>query len=359
MAALLHGDAAVAAWRRWSASNDVTATDQDSARMMPLVCRNLLAAGADEPELPILKSVYRHQWVANHHRLDRAGRALSTLEGAGIETMVLKGAALAQQYYGDIGVRVMSDVDVLVRAEHAHEAAAVLSSSGWRRTVRSDLAAILPVINGTRFVEEGEGGLDLHWHALWSPAVEDDFWQAARSVEVGGAATLAQCPADQLLHTCVHGIWSDGHRIRWVADAVTLLRSEPDLDWDRVVERGRARSLTLPLAQALAYLRSGFGCPVPDGVLRCLEGTPRGIAERAGHRAWLSRPTRRRTVWLAWEHYRRQRKLPDGPTRRASLPEYLRCHAGATWELEPHRPLFPEIVRRLLPRGTRFAAERP
>jgi hypothetical protein len=359
-AALLEdGDAAAAAWRRWRETHAISHTDEDSGRVMPLACRNLLALNAHDPELETLKSVYRHQWVANHHRLHRAGAALGVLEGAGIETMVLKGAALAERRYGDIGVRVMYDVDVLVRAERAREAAHALCSSGWRQDPPLDLETVLPVVNGTLFVDREEAGVDLHWHALWSPAVEEDFWQAAEPVEVGGVTTLAQCAADQLLQACVHGIWSDGLRVRWVADAVVLMRSEPGMNWDRVADRARARSLTLPLREALGYLRGTFHMPVPPAVLSALERTRCGVAERAGHRAWMSRQSRRRAAWLVLDRYRRQRALPPGPTRRGSLPDYLRCHTAMIWGLDPQEALAPEIVRRLLPRGSRFAPERP
>jgi hypothetical protein len=353
-AALLDGEAAISAWRRWQEVDAVSHTDADSLRMMPLLFRNLLGLEADDPEMEVLKSMYRHQWVANHHRLHRGALALRVLEGAGIETMVLKGAALAQHRYGDIGVRRMLDVDILVRTDRAGDASEVLSSSGWTQLLATGLEMLLPAAHGTLFVDGAEGRVDLHWHALWSPAVEDDFWDAAQPIEVAGASTLAQCPADQLLQACVHGIWSDGLGIRWVADAVAVLRSAADMDWDRLVERARARSLTLPLGEGLAYLRSAFGSPIPDTVMRSLKATPRGVAERAGHRAWTMAPaTRRRTGWLVWERYRRQRTLPPGPTRRRSFRAYLRCWATMAWELDRGRPLIPEILRRLLPRAMR------
>jgi hypothetical protein len=113
------------------------------------------------------------------------------------------------------------------------------------------------------------------------------------------------------------------------------------------------------MGNALAYVRAAFASPVPGEVLRSLKETPRGAAELAGHRAWMSRQTRPRAAWLVWERYRRQRALPTGPTRRLSLWDYLRCHATMLWGLEPERALLPELVRRLLPRGSRFAPERP
>jgi hypothetical protein len=358
-AALLDGERAVAAWERWQAVEDVSQTDGDSLRMMPLVCRNLLAITTDVPQLATLKSIYRHQWVANHQRLHRAGLGLRILERAGIQTMVLKGAALAHAYYRDVGVRVFLDVDVLVRAERAQEAGTALRAAAWSQSLPTDLETLLPVTQGTMFTDAVDGAIDLHWHALWSPAVEDDFWDAAEPVEIGGSPTLMQCAPDQLLHACVHGIWSDGYRIRWVADAVTVLRAAPDLDWDRVISRARARAITPPLHEALTYIRNVFDAPVPGPVLRSLETAPRRAAEWRTHRAWMAPASRLRTARLVLEHFRRQRALPVGPTRRGNLRKYLRCWAAMAWDVDRGDPIVSEVVRRLLPRGSRFAPERP
>jgi putative nucleotidyltransferase-like protein len=347
-AALLDEDRARAAWGRWKRLETVVSTDQDSGRLFPLLSRRLLAMGADDPDLPRLKGAYRHQWVTNQRRLHRAGEALAHLADAGIETLVLKGAALAERRYGDAGLRLMYDVDVLVRAERAHEAASVLKRHGWRPLLPLDLDDLMPVIQGTLFKDEMEDGIDLHWHALWSPSDEDDFWSAAEPLEVGGAPTLCPCAADQLLHVCVHGVWSNGRPVRWVADAVTLLRSAPDLDWERVVDRARARSLTLPMLDALSYLSEAFDAPVPPGVLNALAGSRQGLRERLAHRAWGFRSTKLRAVVTQWDRYRRQRALPPGPTRVPSFAAYLRRWGSMTWGTRSDSELARAIVSRLI-----------
>ena len=331
-AALLDGERAVAAWRSWKEIDAVATTDHDSGRLLPLVCRNLLAIGLDDdPDMPTLKSAYRHQWVANSHRLARAGEALAVLSQAGIETMALKGAALVDRHYRDAGVRLMYDVDVLVRPEAARLAAAALERGGWRQYLAADLDDLVAVAQGTRFDDPSGVGLDLHWHALWSPGPDDELWAAAEPATVGGVGTLRACPADQLLHVCVHGIWSEGERVRWVPDAATVLRTSPDLDWGRLVRRARAGALTLPLADALCYLQGLLGPLVPADALSALRRSRTGPAERAGHVAWRIRAPRVRLALLTLERYRRQRRLAPAITRERSLAAYLRRWATVMW----------------------------
>jgi SAM-dependent methyltransferase len=348
-AALLEGDAALSAWRAWQAVDSVTGTDQDSGRLFPLLCRNLLAIGTNDPDVAILKNAYRHQWLANQLRLEAAGRALRVLSDAGIETMILKGAALAYRHYRDLGARPMYDVDVLVRPDRARAAAEALLDAGWTQCLPTDLDLLLVACWGTAFNDRMDNAVDLHWYAMWSPAIEDDFWLAAEPLEVAGVPTLAQCPADQLLQVCVHGIWSDGMRLRWVPDALAVIRSTPDLDWDRLISGARSRALTLPLHEALRYLRGRFGTAVPASVLKSLDRHHCDVFERATHRAWHAPPTRLRHTWLMIERYRRQRPLPAGATHEANLRRYFRAWASMMLGLQDTVDLTPALVRHLLP----------
>src|SRR4051812_40405836 len=104
-AVLLDAPRALAGWARWRQSNDVVTTDHDTARLFPVLCRRLLALEVDDPAMSTFKSAYRHAWAANHAQLSRGGAAVAALEEPGIPTMLLRGAALAERYYGDIALR--------------------------------------------------------------------------------------------------------------------------------------------------------------------------------------------------------------------------------------------------------------
>lgn len=343
-AALIDGEAGLSAWRRWKRLDTVTGTDHDSGRLFPLLGRRLLRAGVDDPDLSVLKSSYRHQWLVSQQRLAAAARALEILARSRIRTMVLKGAPLAQRYYRDVGARPMYDVDVLVPPDSARAAIESLTRSGWIQFWPAPPELLLPVTHGTLLKDEPDTGVDLHWYSMWTPVLEQDLWAAAEPIEVAGAATLAPCPADELLLACVHGIWSDGRPVRWVADALAVLRSSPELDWDRVLRRARAGAVTLPLALALEYLAEHFDAGVPRDVLAELERMRAPAIDRLTHRAWRGRPSKRRLVALALARYRRLRRLPPGPTREPSLRRYLRVWLRVTMQLDASQRLGPALL---------------
>ena len=54
-----------------------------------------------------------------------------SLQNHGIPTLVLKGLPLAQQYYGDLGLRVLYDLDFLIRPSDRSRALAVFNESGY------------------------------------------------------------------------------------------------------------------------------------------------------------------------------------------------------------------------------------
>ena len=118
-AALDPAPAAALAWQRWRGTVEFDAVDHGSTRLLPLAYRNLGADAFDAEVAGRLKGLYRRSWSHNQLIFKRAAEAIALLEGAGIETLVTKGASLALLSYGDVGVRPMDDVDVLVPIERA------------------------------------------------------------------------------------------------------------------------------------------------------------------------------------------------------------------------------------------------
>jgi hypothetical protein len=97
------------------------------------------------------------------------------------------------------------------------------------------------------------------------------FWSAATLLRVGESNTLTLCATDHLLHTLAHGARFNAiPSMRWVADAVWLLRGESKIDWDRFIAQANALQLRLVASLTLAYLRDRHEADVPSDVLRLL-----------------------------------------------------------------------------------------
>ena len=64
--------------------------------MLPLLYRNLTSQGFSDPWLDKLRRRAMHTWISNQWMLKLLGKTLVLLQENGIETLVLKGAALEQ-----------------------------------------------------------------------------------------------------------------------------------------------------------------------------------------------------------------------------------------------------------------------
>jgi hypothetical protein len=344
-AAVADDDDAFAAWRRWKTVADPAEPQGTDFQILPLISRRLARWDPEDPHLGRLKGLHRWVWAQNQLLLDLGSEVIADLEREGIETVVLKGGALGLHTYPDLGARPMDDFDVLVRRDAALDAIAAIRRRLEPHEGFPDPERRVPVHHSTAFVDADDRRIDLHWYTLWQSAPEDDLWEAAVPFEVVGVRTKALCPADQLLQICVHGaVWHPIPILRWVPDAVLVLRSRAELDWDRLVDQAVKREVTATLADALGYLRSAFQAPVPEAVLGRLRAVPVSLAERAARRA-VTRPlTVMGHLSVHWERYRRLRRLDPGAPKPPSFPAQLKT----AWGFKTYREFGRYAARRSL-----------
>ncbi len=290
---------ALEAWNEWRARVGLASIDTGSQRLLPLLWDNLRRQGVDldDPDIrPLLRS-YRLTLTINRLLFQEISRQLRALHGAGFPTMLLKGAALTVHYYKDYGLRPMGDFDVLIPTARTEDVLRFLQTNGWDPEPRSPEAFTRPyrqVTHSHAFHGNSNWEFDLHWHVLdecCQPDADEDFWNGAVRLDLDGVPTAVLNPADQLLHVCVHGMrWNDIPPLRWVADAITVLRaSEHALDWDRLIIQAEKRRLILPMRASLNYLRTLLEAPVPSGVLERLGNLPTSRLERFEHQ-YKTRP---------------------------------------------------------------------
>jgi hypothetical protein len=321
-AALLDGDDAVEAWERTKhVADDVRRVDRATYRLLPLLYRNLERLGVDDPLMGTLKGVYRHSWYCNQRLFHEAAEAIRALEAGGVETMVIKGAALSVLHYRDPGARPMEDLDVVVRNSSALDAMRVLEEAGWHSEHPSPIALRMRVEHSTELADTNGREADLHWYPLFVLVPELGFWERSVPVSIGEEPTRALCATDELFCTIVHGLGWYPAPIGWISDSVTIARS--DIDWDALAGRAERWSLTARLHTGLALLAKDFAVPVPPSVLERLSAAPKPLPERAAHRALLRGQQRGLPVVLHWDRYNRMRPLGAGEAR-GGLPGYMR-----------------------------------
>lgn len=354
-AALFTGSEALEAWDRWKDGLNIQEIDSASFRLLPLLYRNLHTIRVQDPLLQTIKGVYRHTWSKNQMLMRALSPMLAVFHEANIDTLVLKGAALLKLYYEDYGMRPMNDLDLLIPERRATQAIELLSQAGYAPVFTPRVSfseRYLPLIHAYGFSKSGKIELDLHWHVLQEcrrPDSDHNFWQDSIAIDFYGMPTRALNPADQLLHILVHGLkWDIVPPIRWIADAITLLRKTPDFEWDRFVNQTLKRRLLLPVKQALEFLGDRFEIPIPTNVLEEMRQTRASLSERI-EQSYRMKDHHRQPLGhlpLLWFSYLRSSDNLSTYRKLVGFMDYLKQFWGVqtAWQL-PLKAL-PRAIRR-------------
>jgi len=301
------------AWDEMAPRFHLDGLDGDRYRLVPLVGWNLEQAGehgADDPLLARMVGITRRTWLQAHRHEQVARDTTAVLASAGVESVVIKGVALASYAYPRLGLRPMEDVDLLVRPRDAREAVTALTRAGWR-SKGSPSAVHARALVGP----EGDE-VDVHLHPgpllvrpdddpaitqMWDHRVTLDGdegvtstrgqlatnnTRTAPSIVDAAVATVHRpqlftlSPTDQLLVVVSHGVASPRSTpIRWIADATWLIRSQ-QIDWPYFVDQAGSLRCAASLGLGVATMHAlGFG-PVPSWVVSSIGRLRRSAADR-------------------------------------------------------------------------------
>lgn len=243
-----------------------------SARLHGVLAHRLQRAGVRH-----LPAAVAAQLVAAHAEAVHARQMLlyeivdvrRVLAAAGVETMLLKGAAYVKLDLACAAGRLPSDLDILVRADQLDTAERRLEDAGWRgveldeydqRYYRRWVHQIPPMRAPGHVME-----LDLH-HAILPPRghMRVDtalLWEASMGSD-GGVRIPAR--EDLVLHAIVHlFVDSDcSNRLRDLVDVGALIDqfcADDDRFVVRLEQRAQALGLGAAVAHAAAFLQGWLG----------------------------------------------------------------------------------------------------
>jgi hypothetical protein len=298
------------AWRGRVALNDIGIA---AYRLLPAILTRALAHDIEDSELPRLKGVIRHTWLANQLRSRALAEALRLLEQARIDVLILKGAALFARYPQLITMRGAGDYDLLVRRRDAPRAAEVLLAAGFRpQVIRIDRfePADFDSIHGVHLVKSGHNdSLDLHWRPLPTMAGEalvEEMFARSEACAFGGVDVRVPALADHLALAVARGATQQpGEFALRTAEAAFLLEAcHGALDWTLFVDLTKRLGCRSVAREMIEFIRHELQIAVPDHaadrlgggrgvgallrIAQCLLVTPISSAVQSGERAWKS-----------------------------------------------------------------------
>jgi hypothetical protein len=234
-----------------------------------------------------LQTAYYQAAAANAIQRQELANVLGVLGGAGVEAVLLKGAALAYTVYDDPISRLRGDIDAWIPADQLPTAITALEAHGYRSRDKSDRPpALISLVGGEQQMVSHVPGTGLI--ELQSPAFRGEWtrrttyvdhagvWSRCVAVEIEGHKTLVMAPEDGLILLCHHQAISHQFSFPWGRGLldVHLVVGIAAPDWSEVVARAQTWRLATVLWTVFCLARQLFDTPVPDEVLEALAPAP-------------------------------------------------------------------------------------
>ena len=253
--------------------NDATFAEQ---RLLARAAVRFPASRLDIPERGRIDGIVRMLWSKSRIALKAAEPVLQALSEAGVEMLVIKGAAFSALDMKNLKGRVAHDVDLVIRPHDYPIVLDVLDVAGWRPdhgTSTLYLKSLGPRFHALNFVKAPNGDIDIHSRVYRTvtrahPA-EAGIWQRARDLDFLGARVKVPSATDRFTIALAHGTVDALHHADWIVDCVRLIEAG-EVDWALFLESAGALAI-LPHAHiALTYMVERLHVCVPDNVLETL-----------------------------------------------------------------------------------------
>lgn len=350
------------AFEKWVTHVDFDALDYSSLRLVPALYERYRNDPTCAPYRARMKGIYRYFLFRTHLVVADARRTLAALTSAGIEAMPFKGLALALQHHGNLALRPMADVDVLIHPEHLERARTVLEATGW--TYRYAPERLSRDVHSHDYRNE-QSGFDLHWYALHEspvPGIDHGLWKRASHESWQDIPLRWMAREDLVFVTLVNGMREpDIMRFEWIVDIVRIVGKDAGFDWSHVWNEAQRRGLCTTVFDALLMLNrfapeqmslAQINKLLDDdpafsrGILQQLiaENRTEGLQHGSHLSNVLTPALPREAPWTLWL---RRRRAYEQLSADLTTPKYIRCMWNEAGDIDAlylhhhHLPVLP------------------
>lgn len=262
-------------------------------RATSVIWKGLLRRHEQLMPRPVAESFRRLSMLTEFRSLtleDRSRAMMAAARDAGIDILLLKGAALALTTYRGFVDRPMGDLDLLVAPHDAERAWRLAQEMGWRwpeseypLSRYAQHHHLPPLIDGAggsiRLEIHTALGLVRHPFSLSF----DEARAGSEPISTSHGRVSVLDPEHQVVHVCVHFAWA--HLMlfgAWRAlRDVNALAAGGRVRWDRVVEIARAHRAASSVYWTLRMARDLTDLTIPPEVLRELSRDTPAALRRA------------------------------------------------------------------------------
>lgn len=269
--------------------------------MAPLLWHHIQQAGLSIPAktAQMLKGLYLRSRIYNDIYTQVLLEIMSLFEHAGIRAQVLKGLALAYEYYPDPALRPFNDIDLLLKRDDVLPALDLLADAGFQIAsphatfglIPKELKVDAPLRDGIR------AHIELHHYDERQRSKRDNaldtefmgFDLPSHSLLIRDCVIHVPASTDTLNYLLRHlvrhlfeGTPAKPMQLKWVADIVSLVERHVNTwDWDYLRKNDKALIQRLevfysfmPMPESIAGTIPIRNTSLPSGFNRYPEGWP-------------------------------------------------------------------------------------
>jgi hypothetical protein len=201
-----------------------------------------------------------------------------------IGIILFKGLMLAELVYKDLGVKPMSDIDILVKKADLMKLDRILKSIGYAPVPGADVLLELPYTRHRNSIDYSKPSaitLHVYWHIINYVTYDtevikkidmDKIWSEAKSIRIGGANIFTFSPRHQIIYLCLHSMIHCFCPLLLGSDLNEYIRSEREfIDWDLVTKEAISFGIYKYVYYGLYFIKHIFDAEIPPEVLKVLK----------------------------------------------------------------------------------------
>jgi len=201
-------------------------------------------------------------------------RLISHLDEKAIPYISIKGPALAQELYQNVGMRQISDLDILVTEADLPTITEILLDLGYLNQLPLSLLenrGFRALDNDFTFLHpDREIMVELHWKLFPDRhKMVLDFqtlYQESEQIHINAYPINVLSSEHNLLYLALHATKHLFEQLKWLCDIDVLIRKNPQLPFDAIINKASAWELSTPLYLALLMAKTLYNTPLPKRI---------------------------------------------------------------------------------------------
>ena len=204
--------------------------------------------------------------------------AVEIFSNEGIPVIALKGIFIAEKIYDDIGLRQMSDIDILVKETDIEKCRKLLIDKGYKSFIVSKSESINELVSSKHLPPLVLNGVSVELHTKlhhdnpeFSINIED-YWKHSQQVTLSNKPVLALSIEDMIQYLCIHlhehFNKANPQLTSFVDIAEVIKKNDSKINWESVLKSSNSYNCSSIVFKYLLLTEKYFDIKIPENILQ-------------------------------------------------------------------------------------------